>query len=346
MPDEVALAQWLMDIRTETFYDPNFSMDNFEPISVLGRGVFGKVMLAKHKTTNELSAIKSIHKNSMISTGRAHTIMSERATLATVKSPFIVQLKFAFQSSTKFYIGLEYVPGGELLGLLGRVGRIEMSDVKIYVAEIGLALVELHSKGIVYRDLKPENVLIAADGHLKLTDFGLSKRIGSHTTGSFCGSIDYMAPEIVQGAQYSYEVDSWALGVLTYHLIFGKAPFSDRNREQMMNKIIKVRPDFEAGTDGVVIDFIQKLLVKDPKKRTTFENLRTHPFFGDMTMNDVLEKKYTPSFVPEINDVVSTEYFDEQFTAEPAIDSLGSATLDNEVFSGFAYTAGAGQIDT
>jgi serine/threonine protein kinase len=345
IPDQDALAQWLMDIRSETFYNPNLSMENFELISVLGRGVFGKVTLVRDRTSGRLSAIKSIHKNSMIQSGRVHTIVSERAVLGKIQHPFITSLQFAFQSSTKFYIGLEYIPGGELLGLLTRVGRIPLDDVRIYIAEVGLALSALHSKGIVYRDLKPENILIAADGHLKLADFGLAKDISGTSTQTFCGTLDFMAPEIVTGKKYSYEIDWWALGILTYQLIFGTAPFSDANRQRQMNKILTGRPVFERDTDNHVIDFVQKLLIKDPKKRFNFENLKAHPFFENMKMSEIMEKKYTPSFVPEIRDLTTPTYFDEEFTTEPAVDSIASTSLDNQVFKGFSFLNGVALHD-
>jgi hypothetical protein len=154
------VMKWIISLRAETFYNPNMSMEKFECLSVLGRGVFGKVTLSRHRDTNELVAIKSIHKNAMIQSGRVHTILSERAVLGHVRHPFLTEMRFAFQSATKFYMALEYVPGGDLRGLMVRAGRVPLADAKIYLAELGFALCVLHGQGIVYRDLKPENVLI------------------------------------------------------------------------------------------------------------------------------------------------------------------------------------------
>jgi serine/threonine protein kinase len=160
--------------------------------------MFGKVTLSRHRETDELVAIKSIHKNTMIRSGRVHTILSERSVLGRVQSQFLTEMRFAFQSATKFYIGLEYVPGGDLFGLMHRVGSIPLTYAKMYIAELGFALSDLHREGIVYRDLKPDNILIGADGHLKLADFGLAKEIHASSTSSFCGTIDYIAPEVIQ----------------------------------------------------------------------------------------------------------------------------------------------------
>jgi serine/threonine protein kinase len=142
---------------------------------------------------------------------------------------------------------------------------------------------------------------------------------------------------MVLGKPYSYEVDWWALGVLTYEMIFGRSPFYERNRENTMSRIILASPDFGQNADKDVVDFIQKLLTRDPKKRMRFTELETHPFFNGMKMWDFLEKKYTPSFVPQIPDLASPKYFDEEFKAEAPFDSLASICLDDDKFAGFEF---------
>jgi serine/threonine protein kinase len=207
----------------------------------------------------------------------------------------------------------------------------------VYIAEVGLALEYLHRNGIVYRDLKPDNVLIGADGHLKLTDFGFAKEIQNEMTGSFCGTADFMAPEIVQGKSYSYEVDAWALGVLGYQLIFGESPFYDENRDKMLARIVNTRPDFPRDADSVTVDFLQKLLIKEPKRRFSFDSLKSHQFFEGLSMNEVLSKSVSPSFVPSLSSAESTEFFAEEFTCEPALDSVGSLGDHDDPFEGFEY---------
>lgn len=257
--------------------------------------------------------------------------------------PFITELKFAFQSSTKFYIGLEYVPGGELQGVISRNERIPERDVMIYIAEIAMALSELHMKGIVYRDLKPENVLIGADGHIKLADFGLSKdisRVG--LTKTFCGTLDFMSPEIVQQRAYGKEVDWWALGVLSYALLYKKLPFSDPNRQKEMEMILNSEPSFEGETHPLIVDLVKLLLNKDLKKRAKWDIVQKHPVWAEMGLNldDILAKKIHPEFIPDVSDQENTQYFDKEFTMEPAIDSVASVPIENNRFPGFTYLKG------
>jgi serine/threonine protein kinase len=331
---------WLLAIRNETFFNPHISMQDFQCLAVLGRGVFGKVRLARHIVTGEVLAIKSVHKHSLISSDRVHLILAEREILERISHPFIVQLKYAFHNVVKFYLATEYLPGGDLLGLLQREGRVPLSDAKLYIAEIGLALSYLHKKGIVYRDLKPANVLIDADGHLKLADFGFAKEIKQDSTGTFCGTIDFMAPEIVQSKSYSYGVDSWALGVLGYQLIFGESPFYDANRERMFSRIVSLRPDFPLDADSGTVDFLQKLLIKNPKHRHSFDTVKSHRFFDGMTMDDVLQKRINPTFVPHLSSPMSTEFFDSDVTREPALDSIGSIGDHEQMFEGFDFMGG------
>jgi serine/threonine protein kinase len=146
-----------------------------------------------------------------------------------------------------------------------------------------------------------------------------------------------MALEVVQMKQYSYEVDWWALGVVAFELIFGESPFYDSNREKMLSRIVNTRPNFPRESDAGAIDFVQKLLIKDPKQRFSFDRLKSHKFFSGLSLQDVLEKKVTPSFVPELNDLTCPKYFDKEFTCEPAVDSLGSVADHEDVFNGFDF---------
>ena len=197
---------------------PVLSMDAFEIVSVLGRGFFGKVMLVRYKATDALFAVKTVRKKGLVESKKQESVLLERNILMKVDNPFIVNLCFSFQTASKFYLGLEYVPGGELFFHMKKRGRWPKSEVRLYVAEIALALDYLHSKKVVYRDLKPENLLLDERGHIKLTDFGLSAELteSDEKLEQVSGSIPYLAPEMVLRLGYSFPVDWWALGVLCY----------------------------------------------------------------------------------------------------------------------------------
>ena len=334
------LSEWCLALKSATFHNAILSMECFEIIRVLGRGYFGKVMLVAQKDTQELFAIKTVHKMRLLQTQKVHTILAERNIMRRIEHPFIVNLLFAFQSATKFYLGLEYIAGGELYGLMRREPVMPISQVRLYVAELALAIEHLHRNGIVYRDIKPENILIAPDGHLKLTDFGLSKDISkTKCTSTFCGTAEYMAPEIVNQQMYGMAVDWWALGILMYMMLFGDTPFRDDNRSVMFQNITTGKPKFPDNADPAAVSLIEGLLVKQPGMRRGLKEMKKHQFFAGLDFDQVLEKKYTPEFIPEIEDPLKPKYFDAEFTNEAAIDSIATPPLmqEHDAFTGFSF---------
>ena len=338
-PDEV--MSWVVAIRSCTFKNQaKMSMEDFEIISVIGRGYYGKVMLVKQKATGQLFAVKTIHKNRLVSNNKVYTVLAERNILVKAHHPFIVELKYAFQTDTKFYLVLEYVPGGELFTHIREKPKLPLDEAKLYIAEIGLALDYLHSIGIVYRDLKTENILLGEDGHIKITDFGLSKDISFlETATTFCGTVEYIAPEIIRREQYTYMVDWWSFGILAYELVYGATPFFNRNRARLFQAITLQDVKFPSNATSDQIDFITKLLTKDPKKRSTFQDLKEHPFWNGLNFDDVLHKKIQPTFIPKITNPENPSNFDSEFTQEPAADSIASPVVGNANFPGFSYTA-------
>jgi serine/threonine protein kinase len=307
---------------------PSLSMDHFRVISVIGRGFYGKVMLCQKIDTGELYAIKSIHKKRLVETGNTASVITERNIMMKAHHPFIVNLCFAFQSPAKFYLGLEYAPGGELFYHMNKRGSVQIDDARLYAAEIGLALTHLHRLGIVYRDLKPENVLLDRLGHVKLTDFGLSKVLDrTGKTSSFCGTSEYLAPEIVMGRPYGYAIDIWALGILTYEMLVGGTPFHDENKTKLFTNIVSGTPHFPLGFDARVRHFILSLLTKDPSTRPRFNDLKNHPFFEGFDWGMVERREYRPNFIPPTRDLLKPTNFDPEFTSEVAADSLVAAGM-------------------
>jgi serine/threonine protein kinase len=254
--------------------------------------------------------------------------------------PFVVRLQFAFQSPAKFYLGLEYVQGGDLFRRSDEsVEPIDPSDARLYIAEIALALDYLHGIGVVYRDLKPENVLICPDGHLKLTDFGLAKSVErNETTATFCGTAEYLAPEMIRRENYSYPIDWWALGVLAFEILFGEAPFSSSNRIRLYHLILNCEPEYPKGADANSVDFVGKLLGKNPKTRGNLQTLRGHPFWEGLDLDAVVRKEIVPKFTPVISEVEPAANFDHEFTTMVAQDSLATPVQAGfDEFQGFSF---------
>jgi serine/threonine protein kinase len=311
--------RWIEIIRALAIPRPRLTMEDFDILSVIGRGVLGKVMLVERRETKERFAIKSVHKDILLARHCTHGILAERNILMFVKNPFIVELQFAFQTPTKFYLGMEYVPGGDLYYHMSTIGQIPFNDARLYTAEIALAIDHLHRFGIVYRDLKAENILLDADGHIKLNDFGLAKEINDSRSKTFCGTHQYLAPEIVLHQEYSYPVDWWALGVLLCEMLSGVAPFEAETMVALLDKIVKEPPTFPTGMEPEVVDLITRLLEKDPARRIGFEELAAHQLFDDLDWELISERQYDPEWKPQVDGHVLN--FDPKLTEEDPMDS-------------------------
>lgn len=313
--------QWVLTLRGLTFMDRGMSMDQFKILSVLGRGHYGKVMLVQKKDTDEFFAIKTIRKDRVAKSDKLQAIMNERNLLMRAKHPFIIQMKFAFQTSRKFYFGMEYAPGGEMFSLQRKLKKLPPAKVRIYIAEMVLAIEYLHKNGIIYRDIKPENIMFGIDGHLKLCDFGLAKEIGEDgLTTSFVGTPEYTAPEMVLKKPYGAPVDWWAIGILTYDLMNAQTPFAKENTMDMYTAIVKKEPRYTRDMDPVTQDFIKMLLRKNPDERPKADAIKAHKFFEGLDWQALYEKRIDPPFVPNINPI-KPQNFGSEFLKEKALDS-------------------------
>jgi serine/threonine protein kinase len=298
------MMRWVLEIRRAAFASPKISLSMFDILSVLGRGSFGKILLSRSKLTREVFAIKAIPKTRLLSDTKIKFVLAERNVLQKVSHPFIISLKFAFQSSRKFYLGLEYAPGGDLYARMKKSGTVSPDDIRFYIAEVATAINALHHVGVIYRDLKPENILFDAEGHVKLTDFGLAIEVDMDGTATgFCGTTEYLSPELVSRNPYTYSVDWWGLGILAYELYYGYSPFkvSGQTRPQVYKNIVENQPRFEPGTSPEFVSFVKMLLDKDPLKRGGFEQVRDSDFMKGINWNAVLTRQLIPPQIPVID---------------------------------------------
>lgn len=332
-------------------------MDDFKLLKVLGTGAYGKVFLVRKlggTDNNKLYAMKVLKKATICQKKKtAEHTKTERQVLESIKrSPFLVTMHYAFQTESKLHLILDYVSGGELFTHLYNKEHFTEDEVRIYIAEIIVALEQLHKLGIIYRDIKLENILIDAEGHIVLTDFGLSRELvyENERAHSFCGTIEYMAPEIVKSNQNGHDssVDWWSVGVLTFELLTGSSPFSSdepATQTEISKKITNTEAVIPDHLSRDAKDFIRKLLVKDPRRRlgggsADASELKSHNFFRTINWRQLAEKKIPAPFKPVIEDELDTNNFSDEFTRQTPVDSPASAPPNSErLFRGYSYVS-------
>uniref|UniRef100_A0A669ELR5 non-specific serine/threonine protein kinase n=2 Tax=Oreochromis TaxID=8139 RepID=A0A669ELR5_ORENI len=332
-------------------------IENFELLKVLGTGAYGKVFLVRKVSGHDagkLYAMKVLKKATIVQKAKtAEHTRTERQVLEHIRqSPFLVTLHYAFQTETKLHLILDYVNGGELFTHLVQRVRFKEQEVALYSGEIVLALEHLHELGIVYRDLKLENILLDSNGHIVLTDFGLSKEFDqAERAFSVCGTIEYMAPEIVEGGESGHDkaVDWWSLGVLMYELLTGGSPFTvdgdENSHTDIAKRIAKKDPPFPKDMGPLAKDLIQRLLIKDPKKRlgsgpNGAENVKKHPFYQKINWEDLAAKKVPAPFKPVIRDELDVSNFADEFTEmDPTYSPAALPQNCDRIFQGYSFMA-------
>lgn len=328
-----------------------YGLDDFKFLSVLGKGNFGKVMLAEYVSNNQLCAIKVLKKNFIVENDEVESTKSEKRVFLVAnkyKHPFMLSLYQSFQTENRIYFVMEYISGGDLMWHVQQK-RFSLKRAQFYASEILLALKFLHDHGIIYRDLKLDNIMLTESGHIKLADYGLCKENMWYgkTTRTFCGTPELMAPEIISGEQtYDKAVDWWAFGVLLYQMILTKTPFKGDDEEEVFNAILTDEPLYPINMSKESVDIIQKLLTRDPKLRLGSSerdalDIMEHPYFADVNFDDVLALKIKPPYIPQIDDPREAHCFEEEFTSQAAkltpVNTVLSPKIQ-EMFRGFTYS--------
>jgi serine/threonine protein kinase len=325
------------------------SLDDYLVLSTIGKGSFGTVQLVRSKLDRKLYAMKLMEKKLLQETDQVAQTITEKKVLFEVTNPFCVSAHATFQTPDLIVMVLDYVPGGELFGRLKDEGKFSEARTRLYAAELALAIGHLHSHGFIYRDLKPENILVDADGHLKITDFGLVKpqMVGADaTTSTFCGTPEYIAPEMLQQQPYTKAVDWWSLGILIYEMLAGIPPFYDENVNRMYRRIIGETIQYPSDFPPKARDLVNALCDRNPATRLggserDVEEIKGHPFFDVLSWEMVVKKQCTPEWIPRIANEQDTQFFDQEALEGQAAEiAAGTVVLaaTQDQFKGFTCT--------
>ena len=320
---------------------------DFDPLYLIGTGSLGKVILVRYKKNKNIYAMKELSKSKIKINKQEEHSKSERDLMIELTSPFIVNIKFAFQDETKLYIVSEFLQGGDMFYHMHHSTiNFTESTVKFYIIELILAIEFLHENNVIYRDLKPENILMNSEGHIKISDFGLSKKLENQKDKAYtlCGTLQYLAPEILKNKGYDKSVDWWSLGCIYYEMLTGNLPFKT-NGNKINLDVFEEKIDFDENMNPLLINLISQLLNVNPKKRLGYgaqdaKKIKEDQYFNDVDWNKYLNKEIEPPFVPKLEGELDLRYFDKCFTDEPVnsnrttINSRSNATSE---YNGFTY---------
>lgn len=318
--------------NTETIVSPDGMVVNessFEILRTLGKGYFGRVFLVEKKDDKKLYALKVISKLDIVKRNFFENLKNEKDIMEKVDNPFVVNLEYCFASPSYVFFAMKFKQGGELYYHLRKKTRFSEKTTKFYACQIISGLEYLHSLNIMYRDMKPENILLDAKGNASLADFGISKVLDiKDSTKSFVGTPEYVAPEIVLQKGHNKAVDIWCFGILLYEMVYGLPPFYNKNQNIMLNWVVKLDPTFPKmiNISDDLKDLIKKCLQKDPENRIGYKNtsdIFNHSWFTDVNWKDVNNLKVEPPIKPVVKDSMDTENFSKDVVQEkPRIEDL------------------------
>mmetsp|Transcript_15625 Transcript_15625/g.17369 ORF Transcript_15625/g.17369 Transcript_15625/m.17369 type:complete len:330 (-) Transcript_15625:151-1140(-) len=328
------------------------TVDDFQLLKVIGKGSFGKVFLVRKNDDSKIYAMKQLSKGTIISNNEVEHTKAEKSILTRLRHPFLICLEYAFQTSDHLYFVMPYINGGELFFHLQREGKFSEDRVRFYCAQIASGIGYLHNNGVIYRDLKPENLLLTSDGNIILTDFGLSKEgmTDDIRTETFCGTPEYLAPEVLEGGKYGKAVDWWSFGTLMYEMLSGLPPFFDEDVQEMYIKIVGEKLSFPDYFSRDAKDILSKLLDRNPESRLqNYEDIQNHPFFRPIDFRKLDAKEIKPPFLPKTRGEADTQNVAEEFLNEKVSllddddpDDYKLSRNEQTNFEGFTYVPGSG----
>ncbi|XP_039295440.1 LOW QUALITY PROTEIN: putative protein kinase C delta type homolog [Nilaparvata lugens] len=327
-----------------------YSIQDFQFLKVLGKGSFGKVLLAELIGTECYYAVKCLKKDVVLEDDDVECTLIERKVLALgTNHPYLCHLFCTFQTESHLFFVMEYLNGGDLMFHIQQSGRFDEGRARFYASEIVSGLMFLHKKGIVYRDLKLDNILLDFDGHVRIADFGMCKLqiYLDRTADTFCGTPDYMAPEIIKGLAYNQCVDWWSFGILLYEMLVGQSPFSGCDEDDLFWSICNEQPHYPRFLSKESKLILSQLLEKDSSRRLGSSELSgrevtSHVFFRDWDWPRLERRQLDPPFKPRVRHPLDVQYFDKAFTNErprlTPIDKSILQSMDQTQFQGFSYT--------
>uniref|UniRef100_A0A8B9QLT1 Protein kinase C n=1 Tax=Anas platyrhynchos TaxID=8839 RepID=A0A8B9QLT1_ANAPL len=332
-------------VQQEVQVQLKLTIEDFVLHKMLGKGSFGKVFLAELKSTDQYFAVKALKKDVVLMDDDVECTMVEKRVLSLAwEHPFLTHVFCTFQTKENLFFVMEYLNGGDLMFHIQNCHKFDLPRATFYAAEIICGLQFLHSKGIIYRDLKLDNVLLDNEGHIKIADFGMCKEnmFGDAKTSTFCGTPDYIAPEILLGQKYNTSVDWWSFGVLLYEMLIGQSPFHGQDEEELFQSIRMDNPFYPRWLDKDAKDILVKLFVREPERRLGSKgNIRQHAFFREINWEALEERRIEPPFKPRVKSPSDCSNFDKEFLNEkPRLSCADRAlinSMDQNMFRNFSF---------